>query len=199
MNAHASVHWHGARIADVARLLATDLDNGLTAEEAKARLGICGPNQITRKPGTPGWKRFLLQFHQPLIYILLAAALVTAVLGEWVDSGVIFGVVFLNAFIGCLQESKAEKAIEALSRLVQSEIFVRRGGRRRRLQSTELVPGDVVLLQAGDRVPADLRLTSSCSPLALAAWPRAAPLSAISPPLRPSAAPPSFVRTRPAR
>jgi len=160
MSAHETIHWHGLQLAEAVRLLNTDLLNGLTDEEARTRLAKYGPNQLTRRPGTPGWKRFLLQFHQPLIYILIVASAVTALLGEIVDSSVIFGVVLLNAIIGYVQESKAGKAIEALSRLVRSETFVRRDGRRRRLRSEELVPGDVVLLQSGDRVPADLRLTS---------------------------------------
>jgi Ca2+-transporting ATPase len=106
----------------------------------------------------PAWKRFFLQFHQPLIYILLAAVGITAALAEWVDSGVILGVVIVNAIIGFIQESKAEKAIEALSRMVTTQSVVRRGGEKVRVPASELVPGDVVLLQSGDRVPADLRL-----------------------------------------
>ena len=121
------------------------------------RLLKFGPNVVTRRRGTPEWKRFLLQFHAPLVYILLAAAGITAWLGEWIDSSVIFGVVFVNAIIGYIQESKAEHAIEALSRLVLTQTTVRRSGRRRRVPSEQLVPGDVVLLQSGDRVPADLR------------------------------------------
>jgi len=113
---------------------------------------------VSADAGMPGWKRFLLQFHQPLVYILLVACGVTAFLHEWVDSGVIFGVVLVNALIGYLQEAKAERAIEALSRMVVTEALVRRGGRKMRVPSAELVPGDVVLLQSGDRVPADLRL-----------------------------------------
>ena len=102
--------------------------------------------------------KFLQQFNQPLVYILLLAVGVTAVLGEWVDSSVIFGVVFINAVVGFLQETKAEKSIEALSRMVTTEATVRRDGRKLRIHSEDLVPGDVVLLQSGDRVPADLRL-----------------------------------------
>jgi cation-transporting ATPase F len=101
---------------------------------------------------------FLLEFHQPLIYILLAAALITALLHEWVDSGVILGVVLVNAIIGFVQESKALKAIDALARAMTSEATVLRAGEKKRISSTELVPGDVVFLQSGDKVPADLRL-----------------------------------------
>lgn len=159
MKAHETRQWHGIELREALRLLETDIEKGLSTEEARSRLAKFGPNQITHRSSTPEWKRFLLQFHQSLIYILLAAGAVTAALGEWTDSAVIFAVVFLNAIIGYLQESKAEKAIAALSRLVHTEVFVRRDGHRSRVRSEDLVPGDVVLLQAGDRVPADLRLT----------------------------------------
>ena len=102
--------------------------------------------------------RFLLQFHTPLVYILLAAAAITAILQEWVDSGVIFGVVLVNAAIGFLQESNAAKALAALAKTTLTEASVLRAGEMRRISSTELVPGDIVLLQSGDKVPADLRL-----------------------------------------
>ena len=113
---------------------------------------------MTARKRMSEWKRFLLQFAQPLMYILLIASAVTFVLGEYVDSAVIFGVTFINAIVGFLQESKAEKAIEALSRMVLTEATVRRDGRKQRVNSAELVPGDIVLLQSGDKVPADLRL-----------------------------------------
>lgn len=138
--------------------LRTDGDRGLDAAEVLRRQGEYGLNVVTARGGTPGWKRFLLQFHQPLLYLLLLAAGVTAFLHEWVDSGVIFGVVLVNAIIGFIQESKAEKAVEALSNLVVTEATVRREGKRQRVPSAQLVPGDIVLLQSGDRVPADLRL-----------------------------------------
>jgi Ca2+-transporting ATPase len=138
--------------------LRTDGDRGLDAAEVLRRQEEYGPNVVTARGGTPGWKRFLLQFHQPLLYLLLLAAGVTAFLQEWVDSCVIFGVVLVNAIIGFIQESKAEKAVEALSQLVVTEATVRREGVRQRVPSAQLVPGDVVLLQSGDRVPADLRL-----------------------------------------
>jgi cation-transporting ATPase F len=153
-------HWHHLDHGDVARLLGTDPDSGLSEAEVAKRLDHYGPNIVSARHGQPAWVRFLLQFNQPLVYILLAACVVTAFLHEWVDSGVILGVVLVNAVIGFLQESKAEKAIEALSRMVVTETTVRRGGRKRRVPASELVPGDVVLLQSGDRVPADLRLVS---------------------------------------
>ncbi|MHB8851527.1 MAG: cation-translocating P-type ATPase, partial [Acidithiobacillus ferriphilus] len=150
--------WHQLQTEEVVCLLDVDLETGLAAEEVKRRQEKFGLNRITARPGTPAWLKFLQQFNQPLVYILLAAAAVTALLREWVDSSVIFGVVFLNAIVGFIQEAKAEKAIESLSQMVATETTVRRGGRKQRIHSEQLVPGDVVLLQSGDRVPADLRL-----------------------------------------
>ncbi|MDT3706192.1 MAG: cation-transporting P-type ATPase [Thiobacillus sp.] len=150
--------WHQLQAEEVVRLLDVDLETGLAAEEVKRRQEKFGLNRIAARPGTPAWLKFLQQFNQPLVYILLAAVVVTALLGEWVDSSVIFGVVFLNAIVGFLQEAKAEQAIESLSQMVATETTVRRDGRKQRIHSEQLVPGDVVLLQSGDRVPADLRL-----------------------------------------
>jgi magnesium-transporting ATPase (P-type) len=159
MSAPETPHWHGLQIEEVAAMIGADLEKGLSEDEAAIRLSKFGPNAVTPLPGDPPWKRFLLQFRQPLIYILLAAAVITALLGKWVDSSVILAVVLVNAVVGCVQESKAGRAIEALARMVHSEIFVRRDRRRRRLRSEEIVPGDLVLLERGDRVPADLRLS----------------------------------------
>jgi cation-transporting ATPase F len=150
--------WHHLDTAEVVQLLDTHCEHGLTSAEVTSRQHQYGPNRVSAKSGTPAWKRFLLQFHQPLVYILLLAVGTTAFLQEWVDSGVIFGVVLINAVIGFIQESKAEKAIDALSSMLTTETTVRRDGRRQRIPSVDLVPGDVVLLQSGDRVPADLRL-----------------------------------------
>ena len=145
------------------QLLNVDVATGLAADEVARRLTELGPNCVTARQGLPAWLKLVRQFNQPLVYILLAAVGVTAFLGEWVDSAVIAGVVIINAIFGFLQEAKAEKAIEALARIVQTETTVRRAGRTQRVQSEGLVPGDVVLLKAGDRVPADLRLIQMMS------------------------------------
>jgi Ca2+-transporting ATPase len=150
--------WHHLETAEVTRLLDSDLQQGISSDEAAKRLKRFGPNAVSSREGVAEWKRFLLQFHQPLVYILLVACGVTAALSEWVDSGVIFGVVLVNAIVGFIQENRAEKAIDALSRMVTTEATVRRDGHKLRIPSADLVPGDVVLLQSGDRVPADLRL-----------------------------------------
>jgi Ca2+-transporting ATPase len=104
---------------------------------------------------------FLSQFNQPLIYILLAAAVITTILKGWVDAGVIYGVVLVNALIGFVQEAKALKAIESLSQVLTTTATVVRHAEKRVIQAMELVPGDIVKLQAGDKVPADLRLIST--------------------------------------
>jgi Ca2+-transporting ATPase len=158
MQAVAHTFWHQLHVGEVAGVLETDLLNGLSAAEVERRLKQYGPNKLTEKGGTPTWKRFLLQFHQPLLYILLVASGLMLSLGELVDGSVIFGVVFILALTGYVQETKAENAIQALSRMVVREATVRRDGRKQRVPSVELVPGDIVLLHSGDHVPADLRL-----------------------------------------
>ncbi len=150
--------WHHMEMEDLVQRLDTDLHDGLSGAEVQRRREQYGLNRLTRQKRRSELVRFLLQFHSPLLYILLAAALVTAVLQEWVDAGVIFGVVLVNALVGYVQEARAEKAVEALAHMVRTEATVRRDGRKQRVGSEELVPGDVVLLQSGDSVPADLRL-----------------------------------------
>jgi Ca2+-transporting ATPase len=150
--------WHEIAGEDVVDILESDAEAGLSDEEASARRQRYGPNLLT-PPKTRGpLIRFLLQFHQPLVYILLAAAAITFLLEEWLDSAVIFGVVLVNALIGFLQEAKALRAIEALARSMTTEATLLRGGSKHQVDASELVPGDIVLLQAGDKVPADLRL-----------------------------------------
>ncbi len=153
--------WHNLPEAEVIYSLATAVDKGLNSVEAQLRQEQFGLNTLTRKKGRSPLLLFLLQFHQPLVYILLGAAVVTTALKEWVDAGVIFGVVLVNAIIGYIQESKAVKAIDALSMAITSSATVLRDSERRQLPATELVPGDIVLLQSGDKVPADVRLLSS--------------------------------------
>jgi cation-transporting ATPase F len=150
--------WHRMPVDDALGFLDVNPVSGLSIAEVRRRRQQFGPNQVTAYRGTPAWWKLLQQFNQPLIYILLVAVAVTALLGEWVDSGVIFVVVLFNAIVGFLQETKAQKSIEALSRMVTTDATVRRAGRKMRISSEDLVPGDIVLLQAGERVPADLRL-----------------------------------------
>ena len=143
-------NWHELPTNQVAATLECDPATGLASGEAEARLRQFGPNQMTAQQRLGEWMRFLLQFHQPLIYILLASTGIAAAMGEWVDASVIFSVAFINAVVGYLQEAKAEKAIEALAKMVLTEATVRRGGEKLRIPSAQLVPGDVVLLQSGE-------------------------------------------------
>ncbi|MDD4962963.1 MAG: cation-transporting P-type ATPase [Gallionella sp.] len=131
---------------------------GLSHAEAVARLIKHGPNRLTPPKRRGPLLRFLLQFHNVLIYVLLASAGVTALLAHWVDTSVIVGVVAINAIIGFIQEGKAEKAMDAIRRMLSPEATVLRQGKREVVAAETLVPGDIVLLQSGDKVPADLRL-----------------------------------------
>ncbi len=130
--------WDELAANEAVARLESDPASGLTQAEVEARLRQFGPNQMTARKRLSEWMRFLLQFHQPLIYILLAATAITMALGEWVDASVIFGVVFVNAVIGYLQEAKAEKAIDALASMVRTEATVRRGGEKLRIPSAQL-------------------------------------------------------------
>ncbi|MCA9186765.1 MAG: HAD-IC family P-type ATPase [Pirellulaceae bacterium] len=131
---------------------------GLDQHDAQRRLREHGPNMLAERPRTPAWQRFLEQFNDPLIYVLLVTAAITALLHHYVDTGVILGVVVVNAIIGYLQEAKAEKAIDSIKRMLSPSAMALRGGVKTSVPASELVPGDVVLLYSGDKVPADMRL-----------------------------------------
>ena len=150
--------WHILSEEELLQRLQSDFSKGLTIAAVRARHEQFGANELTSKPGTHPVMRFLLQFNQPLLYILLIAGTIKAFLGEWVNAGVIWGVTVINAIIGFVQESKAESAIAALASSVRTHATVLRDGQKMQISSTELVPGDLVLLTSGDKVPADLRL-----------------------------------------
>ena len=156
-------HWHHLPQDEVLDLLDTDAEKGLDRFEAEERQQNFGPNALTQRKGQGPLLRFLLQFNQALVYILLVAVIIKLFLGAWVDAGVIFAVVLLNSIIGFMQEGKALSALEALSRALTTETTVLRAGEKQRIDAKELVPGDIVLLASGDKVPADLRLLSSRS------------------------------------
>lgn len=154
-----TTQWHTLPTASTLARLESNGQTGLTASEAKHRLARLGPNRVTGKAGPHVVIRFLSQFHNPLLYVLLIAGAITALLPDHtVDAVVILAVVLVNAIVGFLQESRAKAAIEALSRLVRVESSIIRDGNVRRVDAEQLVPGDLVLLQSGDRVTADLRL-----------------------------------------
>lgn len=150
--------WHSLETSEAIAQLQSDAEYGLSTATAKRRLTEIGANELTAKKTKPWWLKFLLQFNQPLLIILLCAGLVKAVTGSFVNAGVIWGVTTTNAIIGFIQESKAESAIAALAKAITTEATVIRDGQKLRIPSGELVPGDIVLLTSGDKVPADLRL-----------------------------------------
>ena len=158
MNSVTGKEWHAMESSDAIDHLESHEKSGLSEREATRRLDRYGTNELTRKKGQGVLVRFLLQFKQPLVIILLVATLITFLLKEYVDSAVILAVVLVNAIIGFMQESKAIKAIEALANAMTSETTVLREGKKRRINSYDLVPGDMVILQSGDKVPADMRL-----------------------------------------
>ncbi len=156
-----SSQWHHLSVQEVTQHLDTNLETGLTSAVATKRQEHFGANELKSKPGKSPLLRFLLQFHQPLLYILLVAGAIKAILGQWVNAWVIWGVTLINAIIGFVQESKAESAIAALASSVKTNATIIRNGQKVQVPSTELVPGDLVLLASGDKVPADLRLVQA--------------------------------------
>ena len=152
-----TVRWHALPIEDVLEKLSCTRE-GLTGEAVRERLETYGPNRLAPPPPRSPFKRFLLQFHDVLIYVLLGAATITALMADWIDAWVIFGVVFINALIGFVQEGKAEKAVDAIRSILTHEAMVLRDGRKITVKVEDIVPGDVVFLHSGDKVPADLRL-----------------------------------------
>ena len=157
----SKTHWHSQPVSSLASGLNTDLSRGISEEEASIRLASHGKNKITARKKQSSLIRFLLQFNQPLIYILLAATVVTLFLEEYLDAVVIFAVVLVNSIIGFVQESKALKALDALSKSMGTSAKVIRDGVAAMINSEDLVPGDLVTFQAGDKIPADVRLISS--------------------------------------
>jgi len=149
--------WHVHEIDSVFKTISSSAD-GLSQEESQHRLQKYGPNRLKPAKKKGPFARFFGQFHNVLIYVLLGAGGVTALLGHWVDSGVIFGVVVINAFISFIQEGKAEKALDAIRNLLSQQAMVKRNSKFVSLPADQLVPGDVVLIQSGDKIPADLRL-----------------------------------------
>ncbi|AGC60923.1 metal cation-transporting p-type ATPase F, CtpF [Mycobacterium liflandii 128FXT] len=154
----ATAAHHGLPAHEVVLLLETDPHRGLSDGEAAERLQRFGPNALPLAKRGGLLLRILRQFHHPLIYVLLVAGAITAGLQEYIDSSVIFGVVVLNAIVGFIQESKAESALEGLRSMVRTQATVIRDGHEHTVASEDLVPGDLVLLESGDKVPADLRL-----------------------------------------
>ena len=153
--------WHDKLVDETVASLDTDLEKGLSAEEADRRLSQVGPNELTERP-RPGLFRMLLdQFDNFLIIILIGAAIISLVLGQLEEAGAIMAIVILNAVLGVVQERRAEEALAALKKMAAPDARVLRDGHRVTIPARELVPGDVVFLEAGNYVPADLRLVDS--------------------------------------
>lgn len=149
---------HSFPAHEVVLLLGTDADHGLTSAESHRRLAAFGPNALPRPHTGGAVARLVRQLRDPLIYVLLVAGAVTFLIGDGIEAAVILGVVAVNAVIGFIQESNAEAALTSLRSMLQTQARVRRDGRESLVPSADLVPGDVVLIEAGDKVPADARL-----------------------------------------
>lgn len=150
-------NWHTLPVEKVLAELDTSAA-GLDEHEARERLARHGANRLPEAPKRSLLVRFLLQFHNILIYVLIGAAVITALLDHWADTVVILAVVIANAAIGLIQEGKAEKAMDSIRHMLAPHAAVVRGGERHSVEGEMLVPGDIVLLEAGDKVPADIRL-----------------------------------------
>lgn len=156
-NSPTSIHWH-AISPEEALSIQNSQAEGLSPSEHAERLKVFGENRLPDAKRRSRLHSFFLQFHNPLIYVLIAAGITTILLRDYIDAAVIFGVVLINAIIGFIQEGKAEKALEAVRSMLASHATVVRDGERQKINAHELVPGDIVLLESGDRIPADLRL-----------------------------------------
>lgn len=152
-----SAPWH-ALTTDACFAKVGSCAEGLTQEEARRRLIRFGPNEVPAGEAVSPWRILARQFHNPLIALLLVAVALAAVLGQSTESAVIFAIVILAGLLGFVQEYRAERAVEELRKLASPTATVLRDGQRQNLPARDLVPGDVVLLEAGDRVSADLRL-----------------------------------------
>ncbi|WP_062135355.1 cation-translocating P-type ATPase [Demequina aestuarii] len=152
------VGWHACTADQTLEAWQTDATIGLDAHEVRRRLGEHGPNVLPEARRRGPLSRALAQLNNPLILVLIVAGMITTLVQHHLDSAVIVGVVVINAVIGFVQEGKAENALDAVRAMLASHATALRGGSRHRIEASELVPGDIVLLEAGDRVPADLRL-----------------------------------------
>ncbi|MGR9115580.1 MAG: cation-transporting P-type ATPase [Gammaproteobacteria bacterium] len=152
--------WHSQSVELTLKALDTK-STGLSWDEAEKRLKKHGPNRLPEATRRGAFMRFMVQFHNILIYVLIGSAVITAILAHWMDTAVILAVVITNAVIGFIQEGKAEKAMEAIRHMMAPRASVLREDRRKSIDGEMLVPGDIVLLEAGDKVPADLRLITA--------------------------------------
>lgn len=153
--------WHVKSEKEVEEILSTSLEEGLSSNEALQRLEKYGPNELEQKGRKSVWAMFIEQFKDFMIIILIVAAVISGILGEVADAAIILAIVILNAILGVVQENKAEESLEALKKMSAPSAKVHRDGRPNVISSTELVPGDIVILETGDLVPADIRLVET--------------------------------------
>jgi len=153
--------WHAKAVDDIGQQLGVDVSKGLDAAEAASRLGAYGPNLLPQGKKSGPFARFIAQFHNVLIYVLLVAGFIKLMLSLWLDASIIFAVVILNSLLGFVQEGRAEKALDSIRNMLSAQARVLRGGGVRLIPAEELVPGDIVLLESGDKIPADIRLADA--------------------------------------
>ncbi|MBL8830113.1 MAG: HAD-IC family P-type ATPase, partial [Planctomycetaceae bacterium] len=154
---------HAATGEEVLHALTVDRQQGLTSAEVEQRRTTAGWNELSEAPGVPAWRRFLEQFQEVVVLILIVAAILAGIMGEWADMGAILAIVTLNAVLGFVQEAKAEQALAALERMSAPLARVIRDGTLQQVAARDLVPGDLLELEAGDHIPADARLLYSAS------------------------------------
>jgi Ca2+-transporting ATPase len=157
------ISWHAMSPDQIIKQLATPPEIGLTSVEAAHRLKSYGLNQLIEAPGTSFWQMLIDQFNSFVVIMLIVAAVISAILGDWEESAAILAIVILNATLGVIQEQRAEQALAALKKLASPEAQVIRDDQRKFIPSTQLVPGDIVLLEAGNYVPADIRLLEAAN------------------------------------
>lgn len=153
--------WHSTDTEDIIDRLKTSSEKGLTNQEAETRLQEFGKNVLPEGKKRSSLMLFLSQFNNILIFLLFAAAVITALMNHWIDTFVILAVVIINSVIGFIQEGKAEKAIDSIKKMMSLEAVVIREEHRKKINAEELVPGDLILLNSGDKIPADVRLLSA--------------------------------------
>ncbi|MEY8350532.1 cation-translocating P-type ATPase [Bacillus cereus] len=156
-------NWYSKTKEQTILSLETNEQHGLTNEIVQSRLKKYGRNELITKQKRTLWQRIFSQINDVLVYVLLIAALISAFVGEWADASIIFLVVVLNAAIGVIQESKAEQALEALKKMATPKAIVKRDGELKEIPSEQVVPGDIIMLDAGRYIPCDLRLIETAN------------------------------------
>jgi len=152
------IAWHSIAADEALKLVDSNAQLGLAASDVSGRLEKFGHNRLPEGSKRGPLKRFLMQLNNVLVYVLLAAGFVKLMVGVWLDAGIIFCVVLINSLLGFVQEGRAEKALDAIRNMLSGKARTLRDGQVRIVPSEDLVPGDVVLLESGDKVPAGLRL-----------------------------------------